>query len=183
MPPGRVRHGYPWLPPGRVPPARRADGPVSDRRHRPQWAEIDPLPPDPACLAGRGGRWEKHCRRLIVDAILYVVDNGIKRQALPADFPPWPKVCKRFVAWRGPVPPSGCSTRCATAWPRATPAGTAAPSTATGSTTPTSTTAGSTASSPPAATPPTRWARWRAPTSTATAATTATSSGADLPMT
>jgi transposase len=64
-----------------------------------QWAELDPLLPDPVCLAGRGGRWEKHCRRLIVDAILYVVDNGIKWRALPADFPPWPTVYKRFAAW------------------------------------------------------------------------------------
>ncbi|WP_306749557.1 IS5 family transposase [Saccharothrix yanglingensis] len=64
-----------------------------------QWAEIDPLLPDPACLAGRGGRWEKHCRRVIVDAILYLVDNGIKWRALPADFPPWPTVYKRFAAW------------------------------------------------------------------------------------
>jgi transposase len=64
-----------------------------------QCAELDPLLPDPACLAGRGGRWEKHCRRVMVDAILYVVDNGIKWRALPADFPPWPTVYKRFAAW------------------------------------------------------------------------------------
>ncbi|WP_245734128.1 IS5 family transposase [Lentzea jiangxiensis] len=55
--------------------------------------------PDPACLADRSGRWEKHCRRVIVDAILYVVDNGIKWRALPADFPPWPTVYKRFTVW------------------------------------------------------------------------------------
>lgn len=64
-----------------------------------QWAVLDPLLPDPACLAGQGGRWEKHCRRVIVDAILYVVDNGIKWRALPADFPPWQTVYKRFAAW------------------------------------------------------------------------------------
>jgi transposase len=64
-----------------------------------QWAQLDPLLPDPACLAGRGGRWEKYCRRVIVDAILYVVDNGIKWRALPADFPPWPTVYKRFALW------------------------------------------------------------------------------------
>ncbi|MFC6094855.1 IS5 family transposase [Saccharothrix lopnurensis] len=64
-----------------------------------QWAELDPLLPEPACLAGRGGRWEKHCRRLIVDAIGYVVDNGVKWRALPADFPPWQTVYKRFAAW------------------------------------------------------------------------------------
>jgi transposase len=60
---------------------------------------LDSLLPDPAWLAGRGGRREKHCRRMIVDAILYVVDNGIKWRALPADFPPWPTVYKRFCAW------------------------------------------------------------------------------------
>nr|WP_202919538.1 IS5 family transposase [Saccharothrix deserti] len=60
---------------------------------------LDPLLPDPAWLAGRGGPREKHCRRLIVDAILYVVDNGIKWRALPADFPPWPTVYKRFALW------------------------------------------------------------------------------------
>jgi transposase len=64
-----------------------------------QWAVIDSLLPDPAWLAGQGGRREKHCRRVIVDAILYVVDNGIKWRALPKDFPPWPTVYKRFAAW------------------------------------------------------------------------------------
>jgi transposase len=63
-----------------------------------QWAVLYSLLPDPAWLAGRGGRREKHCRRMIVDAILYVVDNGIKWRALPADFPPWPTVYKRFSA-------------------------------------------------------------------------------------
>lgn len=60
---------------------------------------IDPLLPDPAWLAGRGGRREVHCRRVIVDAILYVVDNGIKWRALPADFPPWSTVYNHFAAW------------------------------------------------------------------------------------
>jgi transposase len=60
---------------------------------------IDPLLPDPAWLAGRGGRREVHCRRAIVDAIFYVVDNGIKWRALPADFPPWSTVYNYFAAW------------------------------------------------------------------------------------
>jgi transposase len=64
-----------------------------------QWAVIDPLLPDPGCTQGRGGRWEKHCRRQVVDAIFYVTDNGIKWRALPADFPPWSTVYKRFQAW------------------------------------------------------------------------------------
>lgn len=49
-------------------------------------AVIAPLLPDPGCVQGHGGRWEKHCRRQIVDAIFYVTDNGIKWRALPVDF-------------------------------------------------------------------------------------------------
>lgn len=36
---------------------------------------------------------------MIVDAILYVVDNGITWRTLPADFPPWPTVYTRFALW------------------------------------------------------------------------------------
>jgi transposase len=64
-----------------------------------QWVVIDPLLPDPAWLAGAGGRPEVHCRREIVDAIFYVVDNGIKWRALPADFPPWSTVYNYFTTW------------------------------------------------------------------------------------
>jgi transposase len=60
---------------------------------------IDPLLPDPAWLAGKGGRREVHCRRAIVDAIFYVVDNGVKWRSLPADFPPWSTVYNYFAAW------------------------------------------------------------------------------------
>lgn len=54
--------------------------------------------PNPAWLTGKGGRREVHSRREIVDAIFYVVDNGIKRRALPADFPPWSTVHNYFAA-------------------------------------------------------------------------------------
>ena len=64
-----------------------------------QWAVLDPLLPDPAWLGGKGGRREKHCRRAIVDAIFYLVDNGTKWRALPADFPPWSTVYNYFAAW------------------------------------------------------------------------------------
>jgi transposase len=64
-----------------------------------QWELIDRLLPDPAWLAGRGGRPEAHCRRQIVDAIFYLVDNGIKWRALPADFPPWSTVYNFFAGW------------------------------------------------------------------------------------
>jgi transposase len=64
-----------------------------------QWAILDPLLPDPAWATPDRGRPEKHCRRQIVDAILYVLDNGIKWRALPADFPPWPTVYSLFRRW------------------------------------------------------------------------------------
>jgi transposase len=64
-----------------------------------QWAVIDALLPDPAWLAGMGGRPEAHCRRRIVDAIFYLVDNGIKWRALPADLPPWSTVYNFFAGW------------------------------------------------------------------------------------
>jgi transposase len=64
-----------------------------------QWAVIDVLLPDPASLSGAGGRPEMHCRRDIVDAIFYLVDNGTKWRSLPADFPPWSTVYKYFAAW------------------------------------------------------------------------------------
>ncbi|WP_100580089.1 IS5 family transposase [Streptomyces sp. CB01201] len=53
-----------------------------------EWALLEPLLPPPACETGRG-RPEKWHRRDIVDGIRYVVDNGIKWRAMPADYPPW----------------------------------------------------------------------------------------------
>lgn len=64
-----------------------------------QWALIDALLPDPVWLGEAGGRPEEHCRRSIVDAIFYLVDNGIKWRAMPADFPPWSTVYNFFSLW------------------------------------------------------------------------------------
>jgi len=47
---------------------------------------------------GRGGRPEKWNRRLVLDAIFYLVRGGIAWRALPADFPAAPDRL-------GPVPP------------------------------------------------------------------------------
>ncbi|MFD1322247.1 transposase [Micromonospora sonneratiae] len=49
-----------------------------------QWRHIAPLLPPPR----PGGRPEKHPRRAIVDAILYVVRTGCSWRQLPIDFPP-----------------------------------------------------------------------------------------------
>jgi transposase len=60
-----------------------------------QWALIEPLLPAPRT----GGRPEKHPRRDVVDAILYVVRAGCAWRALPADFPPWETVYWYFTRW------------------------------------------------------------------------------------
>ena len=60
-----------------------------------QWAIIEPLLPP----VRTGGRPEKHSRRAIVDAILYVVRAGCAWRALPADFPPWQTVYWYFNQW------------------------------------------------------------------------------------
>ncbi|MBA8952954.1 transposase [Actinomadura namibiensis] len=65
-----------------------------------EWALIEPLLPVPACQTERGGRPEKHPRRAIVDAIRYVVDNGIKWRAIPHDYGvPWQTVYGFFARW------------------------------------------------------------------------------------
>jgi transposase len=65
-----------------------------------EWAVIEPLLPTPACLTERGGRPEKHPRRVIVDAIRYVVDNGVKWRALPHDYGvPWQTAYGFFARW------------------------------------------------------------------------------------
>lgn len=60
-----------------------------------QWAIIEPLLPP----VRTGGRPEKHPRRAIVDAILYVVRAGCAWRQLPADFPPWQTVYWYFNQW------------------------------------------------------------------------------------
>jgi transposase len=64
-----------------------------------QWAIIEPLLPAPGNTAGRGGRPEKHPRRLVLDAIFYLVRGGIAWRQLPVGFPPPTTVYDRFRAW------------------------------------------------------------------------------------
>jgi transposase len=65
-----------------------------------EWAIVRDLLPVPGWLAGRGGRPEGYCHRQMIDAVRYLVDNGIKWRAMPADFPPWPRVYAFFARWR-----------------------------------------------------------------------------------
>lgn len=63
-----------------------------------EWAVVEPLLPAPTAHP-RGGRPEKHARRDIVDAILYVVRSGCAWRQLPVDFPPWETVYWYFTRW------------------------------------------------------------------------------------
>ena len=64
-----------------------------------EWALLVPLLPVPACQTAAGGRPETHCRRVVVDAIRYVIHNGCVWRALPADFPPWRTVYGFYQRW------------------------------------------------------------------------------------
>jgi transposase len=60
-----------------------------------QWSLIEPLLP----ASRTAGRPEKHPRREIVNAVLYVVRTGCAWRQLPTDFPPWETVYWHFARW------------------------------------------------------------------------------------
>ncbi|KAB2340547.1 IS5 family transposase [Actinomadura rudentiformis] len=65
-----------------------------------EWALLEQLLPPPACQTPRGGRPEKHRRRDVVDAIRFLVDNGIKWRSIPHDYNiPWQTVYSIFARW------------------------------------------------------------------------------------
>ena len=66
----------------------------------PEWAEIAPLIPTPVWMLGRGGRPEEYCHRQLIDAVLYLTDNGIKWRAMPSDFPAWDDCYRFFRRWK-----------------------------------------------------------------------------------
>lgn len=82
-----------------------ADNGVRERRYPSdmtdtEWAGVRPLLPVPGWMRGRGGQPEAYCHRAMLDAIRYLVDNGIKWRAMPVDFPPWDRVYAFFRRWR-----------------------------------------------------------------------------------
>lgn len=78
-----------------------------------EWRVLAGLLPIRLALTKLGGRPEKHARRAIVDAIFYLVDNGIKWRALPADFPPWQTVYALMRRWSDDGATVTWSTCCA----------------------------------------------------------------------
>ena len=61
-----------------------------------QWRRLAPHLPD----AKPGGRPRSVELREVVNAVLYVLRNGVIWRALPHDFPPWPTVYWYFRQWR-----------------------------------------------------------------------------------
>jgi transposase len=64
-----------------------------------EWQVIEPALPAPAWKAGKGGRPAQRCRRDYVDAVRYLVKEGIQWQAMPADFPHWRTACDLADGW------------------------------------------------------------------------------------
>ncbi|MFD4949709.1 IS5 family transposase [Streptomyces sp. NPDC058409] len=65
-----------------------------------EWQVIRPLLSVPAWFQGRGGRLEGYCHRVKLDAVRYVVDNGVKWVNLPVDFPPYRRVHAFARRWQ-----------------------------------------------------------------------------------
>jgi transposase len=64
-----------------------------------EWAMLEPLLPPPGNRGCRGGRPEKWPRRLVLDAIFYLVRGGIAWAQLPHDFPPTKTVYDIYRRW------------------------------------------------------------------------------------
>jgi transposase len=64
-----------------------------------EWAVTEPALPEPAWKQGRGGRPAERCRRDTIDAIRYLVGEGIRWRAMPADFPHWRTVYDLLDGW------------------------------------------------------------------------------------
>jgi putative transposase len=61
-----------------------------------EWSVLEPLLPPPA-TQGRPLKWP---RRLMVEAMFYLVRSGCAWRMLPSSFPPWPTVFAHFRCWR-----------------------------------------------------------------------------------
>lgn len=65
-----------------------------------EWAAVREALPVPGWMRGKGGQPEGYCHRQMLDAIRYLVDNGIKWRSMPVDFPCWKRVYAFFARWR-----------------------------------------------------------------------------------
>ncbi|GAA2433524.1 transposase [Streptomyces glaucus] len=65
-----------------------------------EWAVARQSFPTPGWMEGRGGRPQSCCRRQMIDAVRYLVDNGVKQRSPPVDFPPGDRVYAFLRRWR-----------------------------------------------------------------------------------
>ncbi len=65
-----------------------------------EWVVIEPALPAPAWRLGKGGRPGGYCRRDIVDAIRYLVKEGVQWRAVPCDLPHWRTVYGYADGWQ-----------------------------------------------------------------------------------
>ncbi|WP_222183995.1 transposase, partial [Geminicoccus harenae] len=61
-----------------------------------EWTALEPLLPPPSHL-GRPPKWP---RRVMAEAIFYLVRSGCAWRMLPRHFPPWPTVHSQLTRWR-----------------------------------------------------------------------------------
>ncbi len=85
--------------PGGISRSTRAPRYPSDMSEA-EWAITEPALPAPAWKQGRGGRPAQRCRRDTVDAIRYLVAEGIRWRAMPADLPHWRTVYDVLDGWQ-----------------------------------------------------------------------------------
>jgi hypothetical protein len=60
------------------------------------WSRLEALLPS----ARRKGRPYAHDRRMVLTAIMYVMQTGCAWHTLPSSFPPWQTVYAQFAQWR-----------------------------------------------------------------------------------
>jgi hypothetical protein len=60
------------------------------------WCRLEPLLP----AQQRGGRPYDHSRRLVLEAIVYVMQTDCGWRNLPSHFPPWQTVYAQLTQWR-----------------------------------------------------------------------------------
>jgi putative transposase len=77
---------------GRVMAGRPYPSDLSDA----EWTALEPLLPPP-CRLGHPPKWP---RRVMAEAIFYLVRSGCAWRMLPRHFPPWPTVHSQLTRWR-----------------------------------------------------------------------------------
>ncbi|MEE1791085.1 transposase [Streptomyces sp. BE308] len=64
-----------------------------------EWEVVRDAMRVPAWMNGRGGQPEGYCHRQMLDAVRYLVADGITWRAMPGDFPVWDRVYAFARRW------------------------------------------------------------------------------------